>query len=345
MSTRWKRWWPLVKVVLTVLVLAAVGWSFARDLRDPELWRRSFQPGWLVVSGLLYLLGLGLWCLYWHRLLVRLGQRPHAAASLRAYYVSHLGKYVPGKALTLVLRAGLASSPTVRPGLAGMCAFYEVLTTMAAGAILAGVLFVVVGPVSSAGLDGAGLWGVLTFAPPTDFVLGRWAGVAVAGLLLLPVGLPLLPPLFSRLAEKVSRPFRGQDAAPLPRLTTAALGEGLVITALGWLLLGASFWAALQAVAPGLAWSPALAGRMTAALAVAYVGGFVFPFTSGGLGVREYILRLLLAPELAAALPLDAPEAPGLVALAVLVLRLTWTVAEVVMAACVWWWPAGRMKP
>ncbi|HKB39299.1 MAG TPA: hypothetical protein VKD72_22870, partial [Gemmataceae bacterium] len=232
-----KRWWPVVKLLVAAVVLAAVGWSFARDLSSPTLWQRSFQPGWLVVSGVLYLLGLGFWALYWQRLLVRLGQRPRPSALVRAYYVSHLGKYVPGKAWTLLLRAGLIRGPNVSGGLAGMTAFYEVLTTMASGALLAVGLLAVFGREASAGLDWSGLWAVLTFQPPETFALGRWTAVALAGLLLIVVGVPLLPPVFNRVADKVSLPFRGKDAPPLPTLHTTALLEGLAITSVGWLFL------------------------------------------------------------------------------------------------------------
>jgi glycosyltransferase 2 family protein len=340
MGTRWRRWWPILKVVIAAVVVTAVGWSFARDLSNPALWQRSFQPAWLLACAVLYLIGLGCWCLYWGRLLVRLGQQPQIPALIRAYYVSHLGKYVPGKAWTLFLRAGLASSPTVRPGLAGMTAFYEVVTTMASGAIIAALLLACYGREESAGVDWQGLWAVVTVQPPELFVLGRWTSVALALSLLAVVGIPLLPPMFNRLAEKLSQPFRGKDPAPLPRITTPALLEGLAITGLGWLFLAASFWAALQAITDGrLATSPELLARTTAALGIAYVAAFVLLFAPGGLGVREYLLTLLLVPELAAALSLEHDEARSLVVLTVLGLRLTWTAAEIVTAACVWWLP------
>ena len=346
MAGNWKRWWPLVKLVVAVVVATAVGWSFARDLNNPALWQRTFQPGWLILAGLLYLLGLGCWCFYWQRLLVRLGQQPRPAALIRAYYVSHLAKYVPGKAWTLLLRAGLIRGPNVSGGIGGMTAFYEVLTTMAAGAILAVALLAGFGREASAGLDWNGLWAVLTFQPPESFNLGRWTAAAFAGMLLLAVGLPLVPPVFNRFAERLSLPFRGKDAPPLPKVTWGALLEGLVITSVGWLFLAGSFWTTLQAAADGrLPWSPDLMARSTASLGIAYIAGFVLLFAPGGLGVREYLLTLLLAPELADGLQVDACEGRGIVVLAVLALRLTWTVAEVLAAAVVWWLPSLTPAP
>ncbi len=74
--------------------------------------------------------------------------------------------------------------------------------------------------------------------------------------------------------------------------------------------------------------------RSTTVLAVAQVAGFVAS-TPGGLGVRELLLQQMLAPYT------GDREA---VVLAVL-LRLLWTVAELVMAAVVWWLPAKQPEP
>ena len=47
--------------------------------------------------------------MFWYRLLRQLGQRPTALAAVRAYYIGHLGKYLPGKACALLLRATLSA--------------------------------------------------------------------------------------------------------------------------------------------------------------------------------------------------------------------------------------------
>ena len=64
--------WPTIKGVLIVAVVAAVGWQFARVLRQPDLWARplSLHPGWLAAAAALYLAGLLFPAIYW-RLLLR----------------------------------------------------------------------------------------------------------------------------------------------------------------------------------------------------------------------------------------------------------------------------------
>lgn len=340
MWQRLRQWWPVGKALLAVVILVAIGRQFALDLQRPEVWQRSIHPGWLIITGVLYLLGLGFSALYWYRLLRRIGQEPSALSLVRAYYIGHLGKYVPGKAWALLLRATLVRGPKVRPGYAGMAAFYETLTTMTTGVLLAAILLFLLAPDTGDFLGWYDLGRLLTLQAPEPVALNRWTLVLLALFLLVPVALPVLPPLFNRLAHRLSLPFRDRDE-PLPKLHLPALLEGLALTAVGWSLLGASLWAGLRATAGDtLPWSWELWGRATAFLGVAYVAGFVLLLFPGGLGIREIFLTVFLVPEMAQALALSDVDARVTVVQAVLVLRLVWTVAELLMAGIVFWLPA-----
>src|SRR5260370_29523580 len=145
MRTWLRKCWPALKALFTLAVLGFVGRQFARDLSRLDLSDRSVHAGWLVLSGVLYLAGLGLSAYFWIRLLRMLGQEPDSLQALRAYYLGHLGKYLPGKAWALLLRATLARSEKVRGAVAGLTAFYEVLTTMASGVLVAAILFGMMG--------------------------------------------------------------------------------------------------------------------------------------------------------------------------------------------------------
>jgi hypothetical protein len=262
---------------------------------------------------------------------------------VRAYYIGHLGKYVPGKAWALFLRASLAGGPGVSPGYAGLTAFYEVLTTMAAGALLAAVLLAFLMPDMPVLSDSMTWQYLFTSSDPTKALHFRWPLVLLALCLFVPIALPLVPPLFNRLAHRLSLPFREKNAGPLARLESRGLPEGLLLTMVGWALLGASTWAALRATAPELHWSLTLWGRITAFMGIAYVLGFAALVMPGGLGVRELFLTLLLVPELLIWMPkLDDEAARQTVVAAVVVLRVTWTVAELLLAGVVFWLPVPR---
>ena len=105
-----------------------------------QLW--AIRPGWLLVSALLYLVGILPEGLFWHRALRSLGQDVPLGRTLRAYYIGHLGKYVPGKAMVVVMRTGLVCGPGVDASIAAASVFLETLTMMAAGAFLGAVLLI-----------------------------------------------------------------------------------------------------------------------------------------------------------------------------------------------------------
>ncbi len=321
-SSVWSRWWPWAKGLLAVVIVGSVGWQFARLLRGPELWEHSWRLhlGWLVVAVLVYNLAFAFPAFFWSRLLRVYGARPTPAAAARAYFVSHLGKYVPGKAWALVVRAALIRSSGVSAGLAALTATYETLTLMASGALLAVVLL------SALALEEA----------------DRWSAV---GLLAL-AGIPILPGVFNRLVALVTRKWRTAGDPPLPRLRSTTLLSGLALTTCTWALMGLSLGATLQALRPdGLAWDFNTWARHTAYVALAYVAGFLTLPAPGGLGVRELILQRMLTPELSRHLP--ASEAAALAVIVVLLLRLTWTVAEVFAAGVAWFLPApiGQRNP
>jgi uncharacterized membrane protein YbhN (UPF0104 family) len=314
-----RHWWPVCKVVLALVILAAVGWQFVRILQDPRLQeldpehRPSWQiiqdtlhharPGWLAASALLYLGGLCFYLTFWLLLLRTLGQRPALLPAARAYFVGHLGKYVPGKAWALLLRATLAPAAGVPVGVAALTAVYETLTTMAAGALLAAVLL---------------SW---QLAAGSEHLI--WLAL---GLLAL-AGIPILPGIFNPVVRRLSAPFTKRDAVPLPRLRYRTLLEGLGLGVAGWGLLGVSLWAVVQGLRPEPApWQWDVWLRWTGFMALAYVAGFLAVVVPGGVGVREAVLQIALGREVG----------PLLALVAVLLLRLLWTAAELLAAAALW---------
>jgi uncharacterized membrane protein YbhN (UPF0104 family) len=290
------------KLLLAVAIMAAVGRRFYLDLLNLDLETVTIRPAWLVLSGVLYVLGLSFSVAFWVRLLRVFGQRPSIRAAVRAYYVGQLGKYVPGKAWALLVRSVLVRGPEVHMGVAAITAFYEVLTTMAAGVLLAVCIWI--------------------FQPPAIPGLA-WSPLYSILLLFSLLGLPLVPAIFNRLVNGVAARFRGMESSKLSSLRTGTLAGGLVLTSGSWVLMSAGLWATLQGVLthpPGL--TPALALQCIASLSLAYVAGFLVLVVPGGVGVREVVLREFLAAF--------APA--GEVALAVLILRVAWTLADVLAA-------------
>ena len=158
-----------------VLIVALVAWFVRGTL--VSAWRQigkhplQLHPLWLVLSGVIYLVALLPAGWYWHHILKTLGQEAGLGETLQAYYLGHLGKYVPGKAMVIILRTGLIRSHRVDTTLAVVSVFYETLTMMAVGSFLA--------------------VGILAFRLHEERTM-LWASL---GFMLL-AGLPTLPPIF-----------------------------------------------------------------------------------------------------------------------------------------------------
>src|SRR5437764_2487180 len=257
--------WPTARVLLVGVVVVAVGWQFFSILRKPDLWARPVRlpPGALAVAAALYAAGLGFSALFWYLLLRLLGQQPSGRATLRAYFVGQLGRYIPGKLVGLGMRARLLTGPGVRLGVAVLTVVYESLTTIASGVLLALLLF--------------------ALGAPGHAALG-WRALALLAL----VGVLLLPGVFNRLVDRTARPFRAADAPPLPRVQGGTLVAGLALTACGWLVQGGSLWVLVEGLEPGAWASPAEGwGRCAAYVALASAAGFLVLAAPGGPGVAD----------------------------------------------------------
>lgn len=297
---RWRVW--LVRAT-KVAIVAAVAWGVHRtvlaaiDQLDQQDWQ--WHPGWLALSGVLYLAGVLPAGWYWHWTMCRLGARPRLARSLAAYYVGHLGKYVPGKAMVVVLRAGLVRGPGVDGRIAAASVFYETLTTMAAGGALAALLMV-------------------------TLLAARWELAALSIGLALVVAVPTLPPVARRLIARLAPRDDSLSASEL-KLDWTAMGVGWLVAMLGWLLLGMSLEAALLGAGAELASPVGDLPLCTAAVGLAVVAGFL-SFIPGGAVVREAVLLELLVPRYGAAIAV----------VGAILLRLAWLAAELITAGIVW---------
>jgi uncharacterized membrane protein YbhN (UPF0104 family) len=317
----WRAWaWPLLKGLVGAAVLVAVGrqvWKAGLELAARQDALR-LDPGWLAGSIPLYLAGLSAFGLYFGRLMGFAPEPIRATPALRAYLISHLGKYVPGKALVVVMRSALCAESGARAATAAFATLYETLVMMAAGGLVATLGFAV-SPAREVQLA-AGPLGVVR--------VPLWLPALGAGVAFLVV---VEVRIFRRLSRLASLPFRGVGPEALPPLSARLLGEGLVWAALGWTLLGLSQVAVIEAIVPeglGLSWWPAV----IASVALATVAGFVVPVAPGGLGVREWVLWTGLGSAL------DHDRA----VVSALVLRLVWVAGELLAAGFVY--PLSRKR-
>jgi hypothetical protein len=305
---------------VALVVLWAVGQHVVRTYRDLRDRSESlhFEPKWLAVAALLYLAGLLAYATFYERIL-RCSTAPVGLLpAWRAYVVSHLGKYVPGKAMVVVLRSGMVVPYGGRASTAAVATFYETLVMMAAGGLVAAVGF--------AGATGADM---AELAVPgigrVNLSVYRVAGIS-ALVLACAFLAAVLPPVFVRVAGLVTLPIPGVGRDALPRITGPLLAQGLFWSSGGWILLGLSQILVIRSFDPAGAdklGALGLAPVVIGSVALATVAGFVVAVLPGGLGVREGVLMSALAPALGS----------DHAVVAALSLRLVWVAAELVAAA------------
>ncbi len=286
-----------LKMVIVVVVLVAIRRTISTALAELGRHPWHFDPLWLLTAGGLYLLGL-LWAgLFWVHVLRVLGQDAKLGEALRAYYIGHLGKYVPGKAMVIVIRTGLIRSRRVDTTVAAVSVFFETLTMMSVGAFVS-----------------AAVLAVSFRGQPLLF----WLAVA----LMLTAGMPTLPPVFRRLARLAGVGKADPAAAEkIDRLGYATLAKGWLLMFLAWGLLGLSLWAVLRAMGMGESDPLGQLHVYTAAVALATVAGFL-SLIPGGAAVREAVLAELLVPHLG--------EVVAVVS--AVLLRLVWLISELILS-------------
>ena len=291
-----QRWVGALKLAVIVLVTLGIVYTVHSGWDQLSSYSWKVKPSWLLISAALYLLGLLPVALFWRQILRALGQRPTWCQTLRAYFLGHLGKYVPGKVMVVVIRAGAIGGDVNRP-LAAVSVFLETLTMMAVGAF-----------VSAAIVIGVFGWH------------HRLAWLA-AGVLVV-AGLPTLPPIFRTLVRRMpSHWLCEHNHVALERITYRLMLQGWIAITIGWSLMGLSLWATLRSLGTAdLRW-PADWPLATAAVALATVVGFA-SLIPGGAGVRDWVLAALMISRFGVATAL----------VSAFVLRMVWLVSELAIS-------------
>lgn len=319
---RWRSVWPYLKWVFFALLIAFLG------RRAYQLWSSApavevhVDPRWLVAAGLVYFCGWVPSAWFWMTLMRRMNQPAGAWDSYRAYYVGHVGKYVPGKALVLFIRAGLLKHAGVNSIMAGVTVGYETLVYMATGIAWALALAPDAFPELFANWTGASV----RF---TGFQ--KWAfGMVVFVVTFLTT--PVTAWLFTLLGRKTLK----SELSPLerpPAISAGLISLGVVVCSVGWACHALCMGLVLGSLSPALfRWRDF--STWLAAYALSTVGGFLVIVAPGGIGVREGLLIEVLKdqPDIG---PANAVMAAGL-------LRTVTFIAE--LGAAAGFYLAGQKK-
>lgn len=259
----------LAKVVLGIAVLIAAGNEVLGALARMESSQVRFSVPILGLGLLCYLVGMAVFAEFWRRAVGALaGNLPRLDCHF-AYFVSQLGKYVPGKAWVILIRYGLIGKNRLSFRAATASSVYETFNVMGSGALLSFPVLLLLGGDPTLPWLALGLSAVLLAAchPPVSGWIARVAGWGSG---------------------------REEKLVPVPSWRVLRKGAPLLI--LGWVLAGASFplaGAGIGVAYPGLS-EVVLTG---AASGLSVAAGFVVLVAPAGLGVREWLLVETLGPS------------------------------------------------
>lgn len=264
--------WAIASIVFVFLFLT-IRKAYSDVLQHREhLDFSAMDWRWLLAGVFVYAVGMMPAAAAWLQTLRAFGQSVPFWVGLHAYFIGHLGKYVPGKAMVIVLRVGRLAplGIEIKPTIVSI--FVETLTSIAVGAIV-GCIFIFFAPEF----------------PPGWLILG--AAICIPCSLLL-----LLPHTFRALLAILAKSKIGR----MPRSVSEAFTWRMMLRtcawmALGWMLHGTAGWLVLSGIqsTPGL-WTFQAWAACVAAVSLGAVVGFA-SMLPGGAVVRELVITWLLS--------------------------------------------------
>ncbi len=284
-----------LSVVAALVYMIGKSWSqlSATDFRLSQV--NYFD--WLGAIGC-YCLAMFFACVFWHRVLNAVGQHPEFGRTMLAYFASQLGKYVPGKAMVVVMRTDIIRSNTVQVAPAAASVFVETLTWVFVGSVIASVLI------------------AIQFREHTALQVTAIMLAVTAGVLTWPRN-------FQWIATKLLE-YKGSDSGMFRGLNLQTMAFGWSVMTIGWCLNGLSLWLVIRGL-PGTNVGVSDYSLTLACVSLATVAGFV-SLLPGGLGVRELVMIPLLGARFGAANAV----------IAAIVIRFVWLASEFISSAIIY---------
>ncbi|MDH2416941.1 lysylphosphatidylglycerol synthase domain-containing protein [Nocardioides sp. CER19] len=258
-SVVWAKRVALVVVVLLAFYAVYRNYEALRDDLDrlsPAVIAASFVPAVLAMLVSLQV---------WRVLMAELGAPLPFGAAARVFYISQLGKYVPGTMWSVMAQMELGREFKVPRRTSAAVGVLVLAVAVVAGTTVAVLLLPLAGE---------------------DIARRYWWLVLVLPLLYVGVHPPVLGWVLTRLLKLIGR----EPITTLP--TWPALRRALLLQAVTWLLFGLQVWLLVTGLgAPVLASLPAAVGGY----ALAYSLGMLAFLLPAGAGIREGTLVLALA--------------------------------------------------
>jgi hypothetical protein len=279
-----RRLWLAAQLVFGAAVVYFAVAELARQWEGAGRELRQLVPRWpaIALSSLVVLATYALLIEAWRRMLVAWSARLSYGDAAHIWFVSNLGRWVPGKVWQIAAMGAMARQRGVAAGAAAGSSIVVNLASIVSG-------FALVLLTGSAVLDASARGG-----------RGLAVGIVLTVAALL-VGVPPLLPRVAALAERLTG-----RSIPLPRIPVRALWVAVTATAVAWLMYGIAFAVFTRGIVTGSAGSlPGVVPAFVAVYTGSYLAGYLALFAPGGIGVRESVL-IVMMPALGLATPAQA---------------------------------------
>jgi len=262
----------LARGAFLVVALTACGLVIWRTRDDFLAALAEVSPGAMVLAFGAVVVGGIVPMFAWRVLIDDLGSHVPLGASARIYFVSQLGKYIPGSVWSVVAQVELAREYRVPVRRSGAVALLTIITA----AVSAVLVVTVTLPFSSDELR-QDYWWVVLLLPPML-------------VLLHPAAIRWWSSRLLRLARRSAEPLE---------VSGAALTKSVAWMVVAWIFYGAQAFVLVDdAAAPGTPVGVPVLLQCMGIFALAWVAGLLFVIVPAGAGVREVILVVGLASVL-----------------------------------------------
>lgn len=277
-----KHVWRTLGSIAALIVTALFVWYVVRSLRghDLSVYATPRAALGIVLAAILWSCGAPLLTLAWHGMLAGLGIQKARRELFGIVGITQFAKYVPGNVAQYIGRVGMSLHRGIPARPLAVTLILETLLVVAAAVVMG----VGTGALSEVGLQAVRRHGAQLA------VIAALVALAIIGLF---VFRRIAPALLRRFAPRYAPALDGTLLPPQASLARAFVLYCGMYVAMGiGLILLAHF---LLPDAPHDYW------LLIAVFALAWVVGFVTPGAPGGLGVREGLMLLMLAPVYTAA--------------------------------------------
>jgi uncharacterized membrane protein YbhN (UPF0104 family) len=273
-----KSLFAFLKLALTLVILYFLYRQVAHHWQEIRVYEWEIHWGYLISSVIAGVVVLFVLSSVWLKIIAGFGHKLSMAKAFRIFYLSNLGRYVPGKVWQLLGILYLTKKEGIPPEQAGASFIFSQMIGIPAS-LLVFVLAAQIEP------------GLLV---DQVAILGdKSAYLMTAAMVAVSLIMVLWPQKVIAIGNAALRKLKRPQAV-------FALDKKVALTiflsySVSWIMYGTAFWLFTRAVTDGAGCSLVAA---VGAYIAAYQIGYLAMFAPGGFGPRELLLGVMLAPFL-----------------------------------------------